>query len=35
MKKGISVAGFILGIVITLCGAAVTVLSSLGFMRKN
>jgi len=35
LKKGVSVAGFILGIVITACGAAVTVLCSLGFAKKD
>jgi len=35
LKKGLSVASFIIGIVITACGAAVTVLSALGFTKKN
>ena len=35
MKKGLCIAGFVLGIVITLCGAAVTVLSAIGIGKSR
>jgi hypothetical protein len=35
MKKGISIAGFIIGIIVTLCGAAITVLQVIDLNRNR
>lgn len=35
MKRGLSLALFIVGIAVTLCGAAVTVLGSIGMGSKR
>jgi len=35
MRKGLSIAEFVLGIITVLCGAAVVVLSAVSLKQKN